>query len=451
MTSERSELDIRQFVDNRPLGYFHWQLLILCTLAALIDGFDTASMGYVAPALVDAWKLPRSVMGPVMSAALVGMAAGGLLGGPLGDRLGRKRLIIVSTLLFGAITLAAALAQSVGQLTLLRLCAGLGFGAVLPNAAALLGEYAPLRHRALLVSILFCGLTLGYSLSGFVAAAIIPRYGWQAMFVAGGAAPVAFALVLLALLPESVRFLVAAGKPRARIAATLVSLAPDARATIEGSRKFSLPSLASAPSGKPVRTILKPQMRAGTLLLWSAYFCGLVAIFLMGGWLPTLLQDGGYSMGAAANIAALYQLGGTVGALLMASVMGRVGPFRTIAFSYCFAAVAIFVLSRNLDSGRALVGLLVLASGFFSNGAQTPMSSVATAYYPTAARSTGVGWMLGMGRFGAVLGSYIGAPLLGMGLGFTAILGGLAVPLGIASAAMYAMGLIYRSRPNSGD
>jgi MFS transporter, AAHS family, 4-hydroxybenzoate transporter len=448
MASDTTSLDLRQFIDGRPLGAFHWLLLGLCALAALMDGFDTASMGYVAPALVEAWQLPRSVLGPVMSAALVGMAVGGLLGGPLGDRHGRKGVMIGSAALFGAITLASALATSVDQLALLRLAAGLGFGAMLPNATALLGEYSPVRRRAILVSILFCGLTLGYSLSGFVAAAIIPRFGWQSMFVVGGATPLLFALLLLWLLPESARFLVVACKPRARIAATLARMAPGERGRIESASSYVLPSLASAPAGQPVRTILRPPLRAGTLLLWLGYFCGLVAIFLMGSWLPTLLKDGGYSMSAAANVAALYQLGGTGGALLMASLMGRIGAYRTIALSYALAAVAIFALSRSLGSGGTTTAMLVLAAGFFSNGAQTPMSAVATAFYPTAARSTGVGWMLGVGRFGAVLGSYIGAPLLAMGFGFAGIVGGLAIPLGIAAGGIFAMGLTYDTDVN---
>jgi AAHS family 4-hydroxybenzoate transporter-like MFS transporter len=445
MTSETTSVDVRQFIDQRPLGAFHWLLLALCVVAALMDGFDTASMGYVAPALVDAWQLQRSALGPVMSAALVGMAAGGLLGGPLGDRFGRKGVMIGSALLFGALTLVSALASSAEQLALLRLCAGLGFGAMLPNATALLGEYAPLRRRTLLVSMLFCGLTLGYSLSGFVAAAIIPRYGWQAMFVVGGAAPLLFALVLPWLLPESARFLVVAGKPQARIAATLARLAPGERARLQAASGFTLPSLTTTRAGQPVRTILRPPMLAGTLLLWLVYFCGLVAVFLMGSWLPTLLKDSGYSMSAAANIAALYQLGGTVGALLMAWLMGRIGAYRTIALAYALGAVAILALSQSLGRGSTAVGLLVLAAGFFSNGAQTPMSAVATAFYPTAARSTGVGWMLGMGRFGAVLGSYIGAPLLAMGFGFAGIVGGLAIPLGMAAGGIFAMGLAYGS------
>jgi AAHS family 4-hydroxybenzoate transporter-like MFS transporter len=447
MNNASAPLDVRHFIDERPIGRAQWLILALCVLAALLDGFDTASMGYVAPALVQAWGVPRTQLGPVMSAALVGMAAGGLIAGPLGDRIGRKWVMIIAAILFGLTTLGAALAGSLQSLVILRLVAGLGFGAVLPNAATLLGEYSPERRRSLMVSFMFCGLTLGYSVSGFAAAALIPRYGWQSMFLVGGALPLLLAACLAVLMPESARFMVAIGRPKEQIAATLARVAPDARALLARVPAFVLPAHTGVAAGHPIRTILSAPLLFGTLLLWLVYFSGLVVVFLMSSWLPTLLKDGGYSMSASANISGLFQLGGSVGSLIVAWLMGRVGSYRTIAIAYALAGVSILVLSRSLHGTLGVLGTLVVASGFFSSGAQTPMSALAIGFYPTAARSTGTGWMLGVGRFGAILGSYIGAPLLAMGLGFSAIIAGLAIPLAIAASAIAVMGVLYRQRP----
>ncbi|MCP6002378.1 MFS transporter, partial [Klebsiella pneumoniae] len=170
-----------------------------------MDGFDTAIIGFIASDLVQEWGVEKSALGPVMSAALVGLAVGALTAGPLADRIGRKKVLIMSIVVFGGFSLLTAFATSLNQLTLLRFLTGLGLGAAMPNAATLMSEYAPERRRALLVNLMFVGFPMGSSLGGFLSAWMIPHYGWQSVLVLGGVMPLLLAVALIFLLPESVR------------------------------------------------------------------------------------------------------------------------------------------------------------------------------------------------------------------------------------------------------
>ena len=191
-----------------------------------MDGFDTAIIGFIASDLVQEWGVEKSALGPVMSAALVGLAVGALTAGPLADRIGRKKVLIMSIVVFGGFSLLTAFATSLNQLTLLRFLTGLGLGAAMPNAATLMSEYAPERRRALLVNLMFVGFPMGSSLGGFLSAWMIPHYGWQSVLVLGGVMPLLLAVALIFLLPESARYLVVKQQPAQRIAAILKRIAP---------------------------------------------------------------------------------------------------------------------------------------------------------------------------------------------------------------------------------
>ncbi|WP_233070493.1 MFS transporter [Serratia ureilytica] len=193
-----NNVEIRGFIDNQPFSRYQWLILALCFLAVALDGFDTAIIGFIATSLVQEWGIDKTALGPVMSAALVGLAVGALAAGPLADRIGRKKVLVISLLLFGGFSLLTAFAGSLSTLTLLRFLTGLGLGAAMPNAATLMSEYAPQRCRALMVNLMFCGFPLGSSLGGFSSAWLIPHFGWQSVLVLGGVMPLLLALVLIA-------------------------------------------------------------------------------------------------------------------------------------------------------------------------------------------------------------------------------------------------------------
>ncbi len=163
----KTTIDIQAFINEHPFTRYQWMILALCFITVAMDGFDTAIIGFIASDLVQEWGVEKSALGPVMSAALVGLAVGALTAGPLADRIGRKKVLIMSIVVFGGFSLLTAFATSLNQLTLLRFLTGLGLGAAMPNAATLMSEYAPERRRALLVNLMFVGFPMGSSLGGF--------------------------------------------------------------------------------------------------------------------------------------------------------------------------------------------------------------------------------------------------------------------------------------------
>ena len=431
MASPTTTVDVKAFIDQRGMTAMQWLLLALCFLVVAADGMDVAIMGFLAPSILQEWGGSRASFGVVMSAAPFGLVLGALIAGPASDRLGRKTVLVVSVLMFGLFTIATAYTHDLTQMAGLRLLTGLGLGAAMPNSTTLLSEYVPQRSRSLLIAVMFTGFNLGSGTVGFAAAWLIPQHGWRAVLLFGGALPLALIPFLLVLLPESARFMVVRRAAAARIGAVLGRIC---RTTFPAGTEFTAPEPPLA-SKKPIGVLFSRGYGLLTGALWLTYFMGLLVIYLLTGWLPTLIKDAGLPISAAASITAMFQIGGTVGAILVGWAMDRARPTRVIGAAYAAGAACIL----GLGAAGALSGslaLLVAAAGFFMSGAQTGLNAYAPSCYPTAARATGVSWMLGMGRFGSIVGSMVGGLLLSMGWSFTAIISLLAVPAVLAGLAV---------------
>ncbi|MBV7538686.1 aromatic acid/H+ symport family MFS transporter [Duganella sp. sic0402] len=421
-------LDVRAHINSRKMSGYQWLLLCLCFLIVATDGMDVAIMGFLAPAITKEWGISRAAFGLVMSAAPIGLAIGAILVGPLSDRFGRKKLLMVSVAWFGTFSVLSGFANDVATLSALRFVTGLGLGAAMPNTTTLLSEYVPERSRSALIAIMFTGFNLGSALVGFGAAAILPDYGWRGVLIAGGVIPLACLPLYLILIPESVRFLVVRKFPAERIGRTL-------RRVVGGAVPDGIQFTISEPQvtgSQPGKVLLSSAYRSTTLSLWGTYFMGLLVIYLLSGWLPTMIKDAGLPIERAANITALFQLGGTVGALLVGYFMDRVAPTKVISAAYMGGAVFIlFLASGSVES--TMFAAFVLCAGFCMSGAQTGLNAYAPQCYPTAVRATGVSWMQGMGRFGSIFGSFAGGVLLSMGWGFSAVIAILAGPATLAA------------------
>lgn len=421
-------LNVREFINGRALSRNQWVLVLLCFLIVAVDGMDVAIMGFVAPSIISAWNISRPAFGVVMGAAPIGLAVGAMLAGSSSDWWGRRRVLLASVLGFGVCTLLTAYATNTTEMAALRFMTGLGLGAAMPNTTTLLSEYVPEHRRSFLVAAMFTGFNLGSAMVGFAAAALIPAFGWQSVLVLGGALPLLMLPVLFVFLPESARFMVVRNFPSAQIGKVLSRVC---QTDLGGARGFT----AGEPevrNRQPLGLLFHSDFRLRTMTLWVTYFMGLLVIYLTTSWLPTMMKDAGMSIDRAASVTAMFQLGGTAGALLVGWLMDRMNPNRVIAASYMLGAIALVVLGYN-GLLSASIAMLVLAVGFCLSGAQTGLNGFAPGCYPTMARATGVSWMLGMGRLGSILGSSVGGLLLSLGWGFEGIFSALAIPAAVAS------------------
>lgn len=441
LVPEAGTLDVQAFINAQPLSRYQWRVVILCFLIVFLDGLDTAAMGFIAPALSAEWGIDRASLGPVMSAALIGMVFGALGSGPLADRFGRKVVLVVAVFLFGLFSLLSAYSSNIDQLLILRLLTGLGLGAAMPNATTLLSEYTPERLKSLLVTSMFCGFNLGMACGGFVSAKLIPAMGWHSLLMLGGILPLILTVVLMIWLPESARFLVVRNLGVDRIRKVL---APISRQEVNAAKDFSVPEQKTVRSRNVLKVIFSGTYSAGTLLLWLTYFMGLVIVYLLTSWLPTLMRDSGASMEQSAFIGALFQFGGVLSAVGVGWAMDKYNPHKVIGCAYFLAGVFAWLVGQSLGN-VAVLATLVLLAGMCINGAQSAMPSLAARFYPTQGRATGVSWMLGIGRFGAILGAWAGATLLGLGWNFEQVLTALVVPAALAAIAVLIKGWVSHS------
>jgi MFS transporter, AAHS family, 4-hydroxybenzoate transporter len=403
-----SPVDVADFIDGQPVGRFQLRLLLTCAAVLFLDGFDTQAIGYVAPALAKEWGLTKGALGPVFSAGLFGLMIGALVFGPLADRIGRKKIIILSTLAFGLGALATAFVNDLNTLLAIRFLTGLGLGGAMPNAIAMTSEFNPRRRRATMVMIMFCGFSVGAALGGLLAAALIPQFGWRSVFVVGGVAPLLLVPVLVLRLPESVRFLALTGRANEAVAGLLRSISPGT--AFPPATRFVIhePQL----TGIPVLHLFGQGRTVVTVLLWVVFFMSLLDIYFLSNWLPTVLNDLGSSVASSAAIGSMLQVGGVVGTFALGSVIDRFS-FRALALVYLMAVFAVGAIGQ-LGHSIIFVTMAIFAAGFCIVGGQIAANALAAAYYPTSVRATGVGWALGIGRVGSIVGPLVGGALLTM-------------------------------------
>ena len=418
---------VQQFIDTQPYSPLQKRVLALCFLVVAIDGFDTSSIGFIAPALRAGWKLSATQLAPLFGIGLFGLMAGALLLGPVADRYGRKPVLVLSVAFFGGTSLLSAFAHDMQALLALRFLTGLGLGGAMPTAITLTSEYCPQRRRATLVTLMFCGFTIGSAVGGAVAGQLLPTVGWRGILVIGGVLPLLLAPMLVAMLPESLRWLVLRGRDGGAIAERIAGTAPPPMRV----DAVALP-------GSPVTQLFRPGLVGGTLLLWVTFFMSLLIIYLLSSWLPTILNGAGHGLAQASFISAASPVGGTLGAILLGRWMDRFRPHRVLALAYLVAALCIALIGAATTNVPVLV-LAVFGVGFGISGAQIGANALAAAFYPTTSRATGVSWALAVGRTGSVLGSMVGGALVAAQLSNESIFLMLAVPAVLAALALLAM------------
>ncbi|CDH31063.1 MFS transporter [Xenorhabdus bovienii] len=428
MALKRS-MTVQEVIDAAPVSRYQWQVLICCFLVVTFDGFDTASIGFIAPAIRQQWQLDAAHLAPLFASGLFGLTLGALIFGPMADRFGRKNIMQFSVALFGLMCLLSAFATDMTTLTILRFLTGLGLGGAMPNAITLTSEFMPARRRAGLVTLMFCGFTLGSALGGIVSAQWIPSIGWEGILILGGVMPLALSVLLWKILPESPRYRVLKQYQPEKI--------PDVLNKITGKNYDDVTFyLDEKPTEKStVSALFSREILPTTLLLWCVFFMSLLIIYSLSSWLPTLLNNSGIDLQHASWVTTAFQVGGTAGAILIGAVMDRLNPYWTLAVSYALGAVFIVLISFS-EGSLWTMALVVLGTGVGISGSQVGLNALSAALYPTQCRATGVSWANAVGRCGAIVGSLSGGLMLSWNISFSTMFIVIALPAVVAALAM---------------
>jgi AAHS family 4-hydroxybenzoate transporter-like MFS transporter len=409
MTAEQ-EVQVSRLLDEGGLSSFQVKLIIWSFFVVLIDGYDIAAIAFAAPYLVRAWDLSPGALGPVFSASLVGILFGSAIFGWVGDRYGRKAALVGSYVLFGFFTFAAAYSGNLQEMFWLRLLAGLGIGGVIPNVVAVNAESAPRHLRATLAIIAVGCVPIGGAIPGFVAAALVPQYGWPLLFQIGGIVPVVIAIAVLFGMPESIKYMTLHPRGRHAMEALIAEIRPDFR--VPADARFVIEDEKQFPGFNPVY-LFRQGLALITPLVWLLFALNLMGYFFLLSWTPTLLTAAKLPPATAAFAGAVLQVGGTVGALSLCWWLQR---HRFLAIAVMFA-LAVPVVGAIGFAGLTSQGALLTATffaGFLVLGVQSGLNVVGAMIYPTSLRANGSGWELGIGRVGSIVGPLVGALFVGL-------------------------------------
>lgn len=421
---------VPDLINRAKLTPFQWRVFILCFLVAIFDGFDTQAIAFTAPALIQAFSLGPGALAPVMTAGTVGMVLGAMTLGLLGDKLGRRPVILGAVALFGVATLATAFSTTTTQIVVLRFLAGLGMGGATPVLLSLAGEYGPAKKRGTIMTTVLLGLPAGAILGGLLAAKMLPVIGWQGIFAVGGVVPLVLLVVLFFALPESLHYL--ARRPsaaaNAKVRAVLGKIVSQ---PIAMNATFTVPEL-EVKTG--IASLFADGLARNTIAIWAVYLFNWVAWFMLLSWLPTVLK----ATGLPATEAPMGTV--AVNAVFVACAI----PLSLILpkMNTRFLLLAMFIFGIALSIGLSysgtnwtLVFILAGAAGLGIGGQQIVLNYMVAEAYPTALRATATGWAIALGRVGAIIGSASGGWFLEQG-GPSGFYMTLVFPLAIAAAGL---------------
>jgi AAHS family 4-hydroxybenzoate transporter-like MFS transporter len=392
-------------IDDERLSAYQILIIVLCALIALLDGFDTQSIGFVAPTIASEWRLPIASFGPIFAIGLLGGLLGALAFGPMADRLGRKFTLVISVSVFAVGSLLTGWSSSVFELSALRLLTGLGLGGAMPSIISMTAEYAPRRLRATLVTMMFCGFPLGAVLGAVGATRLVPLYGWRSIFVVGGGLPVLLIPCVVLAMPESIRWLATRNRQEA-----ISKILDRMNRSHQWDRRVDIAEPAS-PSLNNVAGLFTAGRALGTALLWQTFFLSLLMVYLLVSWIPTIAQQTGRDANVGMLAAAVLNITGIVGSLCFGRLSDRLGAFGVVGSAYVGGACLVLVVGLGTDLAGSIYWVAGLA-GFFCIGAQLCVVAIASGHYPPELRATGVGWAMGVGRVGAIAGPLMGALLI---------------------------------------
>ena len=403
-------VDVGAALDRARLQPLSWIVLTLCLLIAMCDGFDNQALAFTAPAIAGAWGIGMPAFAKVFSAGLFGLMIGSMVFGPLSDRFGRRRLLIVCAGFFGLATLATPFVADTTQLMAIRFLGGLGIGGVPGAAAALVAETVPRQNRPTFVAWTLIGIPLGGFFGGFVGAFCIPRFGWHSVYFIGGGVTVAIILACVAWLPESSRYLALRGRNPAQLARLMRRIDPAGAYTAENHYVL--------PTGEDNRTSIAALFAHGrtrmTLLYWLGSFVNLLIFYFVVNWTPTLFRESGLSANLATISTSAVNSGGMLFGLVLGAFCNRMGTRNAAASTFLVSATGLLLMSV-MDGAPVPMMIGAFLAGAGAIGGASALTWFGAESYPTALRSTGIGWSLSAGRIGSVISPWVVSIPLGLG------------------------------------
>jgi len=433
-------VDVERLIDNKKMGAFHFQVIALCFLMLLIDGFDISVASFAGPGLIKEFGVSPERLGTFFSAGLVAGLVGTPFFGFLADRFGRKKIITWGAIFFGIFTWAAVTATSFDEMIVLRFIAGMGLAGIMPITVALVSEFAPRKNRASMVTLMFIGTTAGGGVTGLVATRFVGEFGWQILFWVAGVAPIGLALLLMAVLPESLHFLIRRNYDRDQIVRTLRWLEPSLK--IDDADTFTV----SAYKPAEVRTaaLFAGRLAVLTPLIWAANVCSMTVFYFVNSWLPVLLGSSSLGPDRAAMAATLYAFAGSIGGVLLSAPLDRVG-FLLVPVLFACGIPALFSIGIA-GLPPELVLTMVLVTGFCLYGLQFGIIALEGPLFPPPVRGRGVGFCFAIARMGAAIGPWVAGFLIHRQVSIPVLFMLFTVPLGLGCIVTSIITPLYRGQ-----
>jgi AAHS family 4-hydroxybenzoate transporter-like MFS transporter len=429
--SASDTINVTDLIDSRPITKYQASVFFLCALAALMDGYDSVIIGITAPAIAKTLGLDVKTFGPVFSAAQFGFMLGAFIAGPLADRLGRKSILIFSVSVFGLFSLLTPLSGSYEHLVALRLLTGLGLGGASATFVSLSTEYAPLRVRATIVALMWTMVPAGNVVGGLLSSVILPEHGWMLVYYIGGVVPIGIAILMIAFVPESISFLVVRGAGYAELSRIIGRVAPD----LQQSPKTQYIVTEEKSGGASVAQLFSDGRALATICFWITFFCVWLVLITVLAWMVPVLREAGIPISKAPLMVAANSAGAVLGAPIIGLIMDRTNPYYVVISGCLVGAAAVSALGFAVTSVEAFAACAFL-EGFTLGGASTGVIALVATSYPTAIRSTGVGWAIGVSRFGAVVGPIFAGAMLSSGWSLHHFFGSMGVLVLIATTSL---------------